>query len=244
MQIIPVLDILNRVVVRGVAGQRDRYEPIQSAVCFSPDPIEVATVFRDRFGLDKFYIADLDAILHGEPNYWLFDELSEAGFELMVDAGASQPIEVQGLLTRGAAKAVIGLETWPLLSSLEMLQASVGPERLVFSLDLKHGQPLRVFKDLSPESAAIDIGAAVLSTGIRELIVLDLASVGVHGGVPTLDLCEELKSFAPRTRIITGGGVRDVRDLETLSERGVDGVLVASALHDEKLSIDDVKKFA
>jgi phosphoribosylformimino-5-aminoimidazole carboxamide ribotide isomerase len=244
MQIIPVLDILNGVVVRGIAGQRERYEPVQSAICYSADPLEVASVFRERFGLETIYVADLDAIQGRLANISIYEDLRQSGFELLVDAGVRQSNEVQGILANGASKVIIGLETWPLLSSLELLMSAVGPEQLMFSLDMKQGKPLQVLKDLASESESIDIGIAVLSIGIREMIVLDLASVGVNQGVTTLDLCDEFKSFAPRTRIITGGGVRDASDLETLQERGIDGVLIASALHDQRVSINDVKNFA
>jgi phosphoribosylformimino-5-aminoimidazole carboxamide ribotide isomerase len=244
MKIIPVLDILNGRVVRGVAGRREQYEPIQSAICHSAEPIEVANVFRERFGLDTLYVADLDAIQGREANAWLYQQLSDEGFTLLVDAGVRQPVDAQGLLANGASRAIIGLETWPLLSSLELLLTAIGPEQLIFSLDMQAGKPLQVFKDMLPSSEAIDIGAAVLTAGVRDLIVLDLASVGIDEGVPTLDLCGELKSFAPRTHLITGGGIRSVDDLQLLDQHGIDGALVASALHDEKLSINDVKKFA
>lgn len=243
MQILPVLDIMNGVVVRGIAGQRDQYEPIQSAICYSPDPLEVANVFRDRFELSTLYVADLDAIQGRPMNLDVYTRLRDEGFHLLIDAGLRQQLDVQGLLANGASKAIIGLETWPSLSSLELLMSAVGADRLIFSLDLKHGKPLRVFHDLAAESDAIDIGAAVLSIGVHEIIVLDLAAVGVDQGVPTLELCQELKSFAPRTHIITGGGVRNVDDLRNLAANEIDGVLVASALHDQKLSIDDVKVF-
>ena len=62
MEIIPVLDILNGVVVRGVAGQRDRYRRVQSQLTSSCDPSVIMRALEGEFDLHRFYIADLDAI--------------------------------------------------------------------------------------------------------------------------------------------------------------------------------------
>ena len=64
------------------------------------------------------------------------------------------------------------------------------------------------------------------------MIVLDLAGVGAEAGVPTIPLCQRLRAVhGPEIEIITGGGVRNADDLRALEAAGVDGVLVASALH-------------
>lgn len=62
MEIIPVIDILNGVVVHGVRGEREKYEPIKSVLCNSSDPLEVANVFKE-LGFKSLYVADLDSIL-------------------------------------------------------------------------------------------------------------------------------------------------------------------------------------
>ena len=80
MQIIPVLDLLDSVVVRGVAGQRDEYRPVESSIAPSSNPVDVAIAFRETFGLNRLYIADLDAILRSEPNLLVYGQLQQEGF--------------------------------------------------------------------------------------------------------------------------------------------------------------------
>lgn len=243
MQIIPVLDILDGVVVRGVAGQRDAYRPVESVIAASADPLAVASAFRETFGLESIYIADLDAILRGEPNLDLYRTLSDDGFRLMIDSGLRNGVDADVALTAGADQVIAGLETWPLLSSLEMLVRRIGPERLIFSLDLKNGTPLRTFSDLVSSEPA-DIGAAVLEAGVQDMIVLDLAAVGIAQGTPTLPLCQELFDFAPRSRLITGGGVRTLEDLKSLNGPAIQGVLLASALHSGSITGADLEQMA
>ncbi len=42
--------------------------------------------------------------------------------------------------------------------------------------------------------------------------------------------------------VFVGGGVRDIKDLVELKNLGVSGVLVATALHSGKISIEELKK--
>ena len=230
MRIIPVLDLLNSVVVRGVAGRRDQYRPVESLLCTSAEPLDVADAFRAKFGLTELYVADLDAILTDDANHAIYETLAAEGFQLLIDCGLSHGVDADIALTAGAKKVIVGLETWPLLSSLEMLVRRLGSERVIFSLDLKGGQLVRGFRDML-STDALDVAAAVIEAGVRELIVLDVADVGLSGGVSTLSLCDQLREFSPQTSLIAGGGVRSTDDLLQLQQRGLDGVLVASALH-------------
>ena len=80
------------------------------------------------------------------------------------------------------------------------------------------------------------------AAGVERAIVLDLAAVGIGGGTPHLDFCRQWKGSAASMEIITGGGVRGVDDLVELRDAGVDGVLVASALHDGRLDRDAIAR--
>jgi HisA/HisF family protein len=239
MRIIPVLDLLNSVVVRGVAGQRDEYRPVESCFAESANAVDMALAIRRTFGLNQLYVADLDAILDREPNWPVYQQLLELEFELLIDAGVSTAADVAGVLAAGAKQVIVGLETWPLLSSLEMLLATAGEENIIFSLDMKDGRPVSKFRDMTNDDPA-DIGACVLEAGVREMIVLDLGSVGMKSGLPTLELCRELNDFAPNSRLITGGGVRNPDDLKQLADEPIDGILVASALHDGSITAEDI----
>jgi len=235
MQIIPVLDLMNSVVVRGVGGRRDEYRPIESTLTQSAAPLDVADALRQHFGLTALYVADLDAILQSEPNLAIYEQLAAAGFDLMVDAGLRSLLDAETVLTAGARRVIAGTESWPLLSSLESLCRRIGPERLIVSLDLQQGRMIRSFPDLLCEEP-VEVGAALIEAGVRQLIVLDLASVGTGGGVPTLELCQALRDFCPEVTLITGGGIRSVADLKQLEHSGIDGALVASALHDGRVT--------
>ncbi|MGH7174523.1 MAG: HisA/HisF-related TIM barrel protein, partial [Gemmataceae bacterium] len=79
------------------------------------------------------------------------------------------------------------------------------------------------------------------SLGVRRLLVLDLAQVGCDSGTGTRELCARLCAKHPHVPISAGGGVRHRGDLEDLRACGVQASLVASALHDGRLTRADLE---
>jgi phosphoribosylformimino-5-aminoimidazole carboxamide ribotide isomerase len=228
VRVIPVLDLLKGVVVHGVAGQRDQYRPIQSCLTESSEPLEVARVIRRRFGFHTLYIADLDGIISGAPRFDLHRLLLDDGFRLMIDAGARAPADVHRILALGA-ESIIGLESWDNPESLDELEPDLSAGRVIFSLDLKHGQAQCGPNWPDPDPLAI--AGLVAAKGLTRRIVLDVAAVGTRRGVPTLGLCRQLAERFPRLQLITGGGIRTQCDVRGLDDEPLEGVLIATALH-------------
>ncbi|MEM3727428.1 MAG: HisA/HisF-related TIM barrel protein, partial [Candidatus Bathyarchaeia archaeon] len=44
-------------------------------------------------------------------------------------------------------------------------------------------------------------------------------------------------------KVFAGGGVRSLEDILSLKHIGVDGVLIASALHEKLISLNELKKY-
>jgi phosphoribosylformimino-5-aminoimidazole carboxamide ribotide isomerase len=241
MAILPVLDLMQGLVVRGVAGRREEYRPIVSRLVHSAEPLAVARAFRDQFGLGEIYLADLDAIQHGVPQLAIYKRLCESDFRLWIDAGIrTSGDDVLAPLMEMGTSVVVGLESVAGPVELQEIVARVGAGNIVFSLDLKAGQPLGR-TGLWPNPDAWSIAAhAITALGVRRLIVLDLSRVGVGAGVGTDEICGRLKQAFPKVEITAGGGVREMADVNRLTSIGVDRVLVASALHDGRLTPADL----
>jgi phosphoribosylformimino-5-aminoimidazole carboxamide ribotide isomerase len=242
VRVIPVIDLMDGVVVRGVAGRRAEYRPIESSLVAGSDPACVADAFV-RLGLNRVYVADLDAIGNpenrAEPDWDGYRAVLDAGLELWVDAGVRDEHDAKRLATflHGAKRidgVIVALETLRDLAMLRRCVDIVRPERLVFSLDLRGGE-LLAQRDTWREFSPLECGFAAVDAGVARMIVLDLAAVGVDEGVPTLSLCRALRARSDTLEIVSGGGIRHVDDLIALSESGCDGALVASALHDGRI---------
>jgi phosphoribosylformimino-5-aminoimidazole carboxamide ribotide isomerase len=247
MRIIPVIDLMGGVVVRGVAGKREDYRPMASKLCDEPTPAAVGAALV-RFGFCEAYLADLDAIAGMEPDWTAYRRLMECGLKLFVDAGAGTRDRVAPLANfrhegQPLESVIVGLETMASEADLAAAVAIVTPRRLIFSLDLRGGLPItRIpeWKNLSAEA----IAEKAVGLGLRRIIVLDLAQVGVNAGVSTSELCQMLRECHPSLEIISGGGVRTVDDLTQLARAGCDAALVASALHDGRLTAADIASFS
>ena len=238
MRVIPVLDVMYGDVVRGVGGRRHEYRPIVSRLTASSRPVDVAGALASHFGCRELYVADLDAILGGEPSWPLYAALHELAFRLWVDAGVRRMTRACQLAESGIDSIVVGLETVAGPGELAEMVRAFG-ERIVFSLDLRQGEPLgerEAWQGLDAEG----IAAQAVQLGVRRLLVLDLANVGCDNGIGTRELCGCLCAKYPHVSIGAGGGLRHRGDLEELRDCCVQAALVASALHDSRLTRADL----
>jgi phosphoribosylformimino-5-aminoimidazole carboxamide ribotide isomerase len=235
MQVLPVLDVMAGQVVRGIGGRRDQYRPVVSRLTRSTHPLDVARALRAHFGLAELYLADLDAITGGAPAFEIYQALHGDGFRLWVDAGLRDAARARHLAQVGVATIVAGLETLAGPDVLGSLCGEYGNERIVFSLDLKAGLSLgkkEVWSSSDPERLA----ASAIASGTRRLLVLDLAHVGLGTGTGTEKLCCRLAEAFPHVRLAAGGGVGGMDDVHRLAACGAQVVLVASALHDGRIT--------
>jgi len=242
MQIVPVIDLKQGRVVRGIGGRRDEYRPVVSSLVDSSEPGSVARALVSHFAPAEVYVADLDAIETSEPDIAAWRAISNEGLQLWIDAGLSSSHQVRFVretLQRAGISGciVIGLESLPSLGAMDELHHAAGPDP-IFSLDLRGGVPIArssTDRSLSP----LDWATAAVRAGFERMIVLDLADVGTGRGLGSLDLCRTLKAEFPRIGLISGGGVRYLADLRDLAAAGCSAALVASALHDGRITRDD-----
>ncbi len=229
-EIIPVIDLMGRVVVHAKAGERHRYQPLVSRLARSSEPLEVV---RGLLGLHPFrslYIADLDAIrkqgVHVATVREVRDEVPN--LDLWIDAGFGADCTCRKFLKGGLGRLVLGTESQ---ADSELLEALAGEPRLILSLDFKGEArlgPASMFErpDLWPE----------------RIIVMTLAAVGGSAG-PDLPRLRTVLAMAGSRRVYAAGGVRHRDDLLALQDLGCAGVLIASALHDGRLGAPDLAAF-
>lgn len=239
MQILPVIDIRNGVAVRAVAGERGHYRPVFSRLTDSIEPAEVLRALRQEFHCDTCYVADLDAIERGHRNRCTLAEMARTGVRLNVDAGVVSLEDAHELQECGASQIVLASESLPRLDQLRSFVELFGSKSLIFSVDLKHGQ-LRTADTQHSFTNPEELIARIVDAGIEQIIVLDLAAVGTGTGIPTFPLCQQAKRRWPHLQIISGGGVHSRTCLLQAQAAGLDGLLIASALHDGRLTAYDL----
>ena len=231
-KIIPVLDIMRGRVVRGVAGNRETYSPIRSALVDSCEPEIVARALLRATSAEAIYIADLD-VLRGGMSDFDVRILPDWNGTIYLDCGGlgKEPPDAR---FREIAAFEVGARPEFVRESFQQHRAVKPP---VFSVDIRDGLLVGPWDKwgLRTPKDALGLVDRVWEIGFRTAIVLDVARVGVSRGTGTEKICTDIRERYPAMEIITGGGIRNWDDVNRLGECGVDGVLVASAIHDGTL---------
>jgi HisA/HisF family protein len=246
MRVIGVMDLLGGHAVHARGGARERYAPVR-VVADSPiepgDAVSLARIYLDRFGLEELYAADLDAILGRDSRHANHDllvaSIAALGAPVWLDAAVSTAAQARRLLTLGVAHVIVGLETLASFDALGEICAAIDGDRVAFSLDLRNGTPISVYPEVLQGQTPLALAARAADAGVGHIIVIDLARVGLNAGVD-LEVISGVRGAVPELTLLAGGGVRGADDLTRLAEAGCDGVLVATALHDGRLSATDV----
>ena len=240
-EVIGVIDLRHGGAVRAKGGRRDSYLPIDTIAgesIPSGDATVLARRYVDRFGLQTLYVADLDAIDQRVPQHGAVRTLATLGIPLWLDAAIASPDDARSALACGASRLIVGLETLPSFEALQAIVKAVGGERVVFSLDLRDGQPIATTPELARQRPE-DLATRAADGGVSALLMLDLARVGSGSGVD-VELLARVRSRVSTIPFYVGGGVRNLGDVEQLRRVGCDGALVATALLDGHITKQDL----
>jgi phosphoribosylformimino-5-aminoimidazole carboxamide ribotide isomerase len=230
VEIIPVIDVLGGKVVQARGGVRLQYPLLQSVLTSHCEPLKVIIDVLAWQPFSTIYIADLDAILEQHQNTALYKSLAEdfPQVTFLLDAGIDSKDSWQHFLDYPNIKPVIGSET---LVNIAWLSDSGIQQKSILSLDFQHGQFLGDQQLLQqPEVWA------------ENIIAMNIDHIGAHSG-PDFELLTSLQRQAINSQIIAAGGVRSEQDLTELERQGIDRVLIASALHDGRITKRSVEKF-
>ncbi len=219
----------------GQGGQRSGYRPLTSTICKSSDPSEVACGIIGAIGPQRMYVADLDSLQGGVIDWKSISGLAEL-CPLYCDANWWCRNNLDQLRNRNVT------DLQPIFSSEGLVDWSFARNILasrddfVFSLDLNDGIILGnglapFIVDGDQHRSLIQIVKQLVQIGLGELILLDVARVGMKEPPAHLPLIRTLHEHFPDLSLIWGGGVTSLTDLQEFTSVGCQQVLVASSLH-------------
>lgn len=224
-----VLDLFNGSAVHAVRGERKKYQPIEtkSLVVNTSDPLSILDELKPR----EVYVADLDRITGIGDNLELIGEMVRKA-ETMADIGISSVGELD--LLPPDCRPVLGTET----GSFDLIERASSRRKVTVSIDLFGGDILT--RDPSLKIPPLDLIRKLNPLPIKEIILLSLDRVGTSKGLDErfLATVADLSDHP----ILLGGGVKDESDLARLEGLGIAGALVATAVHDGKISLDSIRR--
>lgn len=223
LEVIPVLDLKDGAVVHARMGRRDRYRPIETPLSPTAEPIAVGRGLLSIHPFATFYIADLDAIEGKGDNDAALERLRTEFPDLnfWVDNGVADLARARRWLDADLGQLVLGSESQ---KDGGVVRALCQDERVILSLDYRGD------RFVGPAAVLSDVDAWP-----ERVIVMTLARVGSALG-PDRDRLAAIKALAPEKLVYAAGGVRDADDLAALARDKVAGALVASCLHNGKLT--------
>jgi phosphoribosylformimino-5-aminoimidazole carboxamide ribotide isomerase len=223
MEVIPVIDLKDGIVVHARMGTRSEYAPIKTPLSATSRPSDVARGLLSVFPFKKFYVADLNAIERNGDNNAALKQLSaeHADLEFWVDAGIADGYGAERWLETSLGHLVLGSETQ---RDSGLSRQLCRDKRTILSLDFR-GDTF-----LGPVLLLNDANAWP-----TKIIVMTLARVGSASG-PDMNCLTNIKSRAANRQVYAAGGVRDANDLASLAQAGIAGALVATSLHNGKLT--------
>jgi phosphoribosylanthranilate isomerase len=227
--IFPAVDILKGRAVQLVRGQASSAKVFGSAV-------EAARRWK-RQGAAWLHLVDLDAAFGKGNNASLVSEIiATTGLNVELTGGIRDEPSLQRALATGCARVNIGTAAVKRPDWTDEVVASYG-ERIAVALDVR-GESLATHGWTSASGSMWEVVDRLTAAGCRRFVVTDTEVDGTLSGA-NVDL---LLKVAERTsaQVVASGGVASLDDVYALAQaadRGIEGVIVGSALYLKKFTL-------
>lgn len=237
MEIIPAIDIIDGKCVRLSKGDFSQKK------IYNEDPLEVAKSFEDA-GLRRLHLVDLDGAKAGDVKNWKVLESIAQKTHLQIDfsGGISSNKNIEITFNSGAAYASIGsvaIKKEPLLLSWFDMY---GVSRFIIGADVTDEKIQINGWMQSTEINIVDFMKNYTSKGVDQFFCTDISKDGLLQGV-AIDLYKKILNAVSNVQLIASGGVSDIIDLDALKNIGCSGAIVGKAIYENRISLNDLKKF-
>jgi len=237
IRIIPCLDVDEGVVKKG-----QRFQALRNV----GDPVSMAEKY-DGDGADELTFLDIGATVRSRATLIeVVREVSQRVFvPLTVGGGVRSVADIRDLLRAGADKVSICSAAIRNPGLLSEAAGIFGRQCLVLSLDAKRldEKSWHAFCDGGSRDTGLDAlewAEKAVALGAGELLVNSIDGDGLGQGYD-LDLMRELSRRVNVPLIASGGAGCVAHLLAAIRQGGVDAVLLASLLHDDCLTISQIK---
>jgi phosphoribosylformimino-5-aminoimidazole carboxamide ribotide isomerase len=237
MQIIPAIDIIDGKCVRLTQGDYEQKK------IYNENPLEVAREFEDA-GLQRLHLVDLDGAKAGAVKNWKVLEAITGKTSLVIDFGGGIKTEkdVNIVFESGAALATIGSLAVKNEAEFVKWLLQFGAEKFLLGADVKE-EKITVGGWLETTDITIyDFLQKYIDHGVQQVFCTDVSKDGLLAG-PSVELYKKIIERFPTLDFIASGGVSNIDDLEALAEIGCSGAIVGKAIYENRISLDELKKF-
>src|SRR5258706_4076269 len=236
MLIIPAIDLQNGKCVRLSQGRKD------AATIYDDDPVKVAKSFAHE-GARMLHVVDLDAAFSNRSsvNRNVLRKIIEAiAIPVQFGGGLRSPDDVREVFELGVTRAVIGTLAVESPETFKGLVQSFGRDQITVGIDAKDGEVMVRGWAKKGKIRAVDLARIVAQAGGNRIIYTDVTRDGMLTGTNL----ERTVSIARESglKITASGGIsslEDLRQLNRLSEFGIDSVIIGKALYERRFTLEE-----
>ena len=241
LRLIPCLDVANGRVVKGVnfVNLRD-----------SGDPVELACRYSDD-GADELVFLDIRATV--ENRNTLIDLVSRTAksvkIPFTVGGGIDSISSINDLLRAGADKVSLNSSAVKSPDLIAKSSEQFGAQCIVIAIDARRKinkfNEWDVYVKGGRENTGLDVlswAKKVEELGAGEILLTSMDGDGTQNGYD-LKLTEAVANVV-NIPVIASGGAGCLEDIyDVFKKSNASAALLASLLHDEKLTLQEIKKF-
>lgn len=235
--IIPAIDIIDGKCVRLTKGDYNQKK------IYNEDPLEVAMQFEDA-GLRRLHLVDLDGAKEGEVKNWKVLERIAGKTNLVIDfsGGISSQKNVAITFNSGAAFASVGSIVIKDENAFGSWLLKFGPEKFIIGADvLDEKIVIRGWTEKTPVTV-FELINKYKTSGVKQFFCTDISKDGMLEGT-AVNLYKKILNEHPSIDLIASGGITTIKDIEELREAGCHGAIIGKAIYENKISINDLKRF-
>ena len=208
MELVLAMDLQHNMVVHGKSGQRASYKPLDWGCSPTAEPVGFVRAIRPH----SVYIADLDRIGGTGSHDAIIRQCATHAGRCYVDRGCRGPDD---MLEGYHIVNIVGTET----GGDDLSRYAGG----LLSLDIRDGCVI------PSNSDPVEVLRQANGWKFDGCIILNIGAVGTEAGIDS-EALEKMRAAYHR-KLFYGGGVASVADLQALSGAGIDGAIIATALH-------------
>jgi len=237
MTIIPAIDIIDGKCVRLTKGDYSQ------KTIYNEDPLEVALQFEDT-GLKRLHLVDLDGAKSGEVKNWKVLEKIAGKTKLVIDfsGGISTQKNVEITFDSGATYAAVGSIAVKDEFAFSGWLLAFGAGRFIIGADVK--DETIVIKGWTEKTTVtvFDLIEKYKTKGVKKFFCTDVNKDGLLQG-PATDLYKKIMNEYPSIDLIASGGITTTGEIEELREAGCSGAIIGKAIYENRISLNDLKRF-
>jgi len=234
MKIIPAIDIIDGKCVRLTQGDYNQKK------VYDQSPLDVATDLVEK-GIKHLDMVDLDGAKSNSPkNLYTLNQIAlETDLQIDFGGGIKSEDSLIQAVRSGAHQVNIGSLAIrnPLLVKFWIMK--YGADKIILSADVKEGKIAVNGWQEKSEIELFDFINDFSDDGAVNFVCTDICKDGMMQG-SSIELYDKILDHFPHIKLTASGGVSSIREMKTLQEIGVDGVILGKALYEGLVDLEEV----